>query len=171
MPSSAHQRNAIRRRPNIVCWLRCRRKTQRLSKFTRCPCTENTLGCNKYIKCIHLSVQTQHLIYRCYLLHKFTTIISKKTKRMNERETYLYNMGLELQNLSSGASDKARLKPVSSALEASQEIKISLFASFRIILSKTRITKALISLRGCAGWSASLLFANHRRQVFSRRGP
>ena len=30
---------------------------------------------------------------------------------------------------------------------------------------------AQISLRGCAGWSAPLLFANPRRQVFSRRGP
>ena len=26
-------------------------------------------------------------------------------------------------------------------------------------------------LRGCAGWSAPLLFANHQGQVFSRRGP
>ena len=33
------------------------------------------------------------------------------------------------------------------------------------------MTKALISMRGCAGWSAPLLFANPRRQVFSRRGP
>ena len=33
-----------------------------------------------------------------------------------------------------------------------------------------RITKALISLHGCADWSAPLLFTNHRRQVFSRRG-
>ena len=31
--------------------------------------------------------------------------------------------------------------------------------------------KALIRLRGCAGWSAPVLFANPRRQVFSRRGP
>ena len=29
-----------------------------------------------------------------------------------------------------------------------------------MILSNTRITKALIRLRGCAGWSAPLLFAN-----------
>ena len=29
-----------------------------------------------------------------------------------------------------------------------------------MILSKKRITKAMISLRGCAGWSAPLLFAN-----------
>ena len=40
-----------------------------------------------------------------------------------------------------------------------------------MILSKTRITKALISLRGCAGWYAPLLFVNQRRQGFSRRGP
>ena len=33
------------------------------------------------------------------------------------------------------------------------------------------ITKALIRLRKCAGWSALLLLANHRRQVFMRRGP
>ena len=38
-------------------------------------------------------------------------------------------------------------------------------------LSKMRITKALIRLRGCAGCSAPVLFANPRRQVFSRRGP
>ena len=38
-------------------------------------------------------------------------------------------------------------------------------------LSDKRITKALIRLCGCAGWSAPLLFENHRRQVVSRRGP
>ena len=36
---------------------------------------------------------------------------------------------------------------------------------------KKRITKALIRLCGCAGWSAPLLFANPGRQVFSRQGP
>ena len=40
-----------------------------------------------------------------------------------------------------------------------------------MVLSKKRIAKALIRLRGCAGWSAPVLFANTRRQVFSRRGP
>ena len=40
-----------------------------------------------------------------------------------------------------------------------------------MILSNKQITKALIRLPGCAGWSAHVLFANHRRQVFSRRGP
>ena len=40
-----------------------------------------------------------------------------------------------------------------------------------MILSKKGITKALIRLHGCAGWSAPLLFAITWRQGFSRRGP
>ena len=70
-----------------------------------------------------------------------------------------------------GVFEKARLKPVSSATETSKIIEISLEVSLYIILSSKRITKALISLRGSAGWSAPMLFANPRRQVLSRRGP
>ena len=40
-----------------------------------------------------------------------------------------------------------------------------------MLLSKKRTTKALIRLRGCAGWSAPVLFANPRKQGFSRLGP
>ena len=40
-----------------------------------------------------------------------------------------------------------------------------------MILSKKANNKGAESLYGCAGWSAPLLFANPRRQVFSRRGP
>ena len=39
-------------------------------------------------------------------------------------------------------------------------MKISLVASLDMIVSKRQITKALISLHGCTGWSAPLLFAN-----------
>ena len=39
------------------------------------------------------------------------------------------------------------------------------------MLYNTQITKALIRLRGCAGWSVPLLFACIRRQGFLRRGP
>ena len=67
----------------------------------------------------------------------------------------------------SGVSDKPKLKQVSSATETSQKIEISLVASLDMIVSKRPITKALISLNGCAGWSATLLFANPQRQVFS----
>ena len=40
-----------------------------------------------------------------------------------------------------------------------------------MVLSKKGITKALIRLCGCAGWSAPLLFPNIERQVFLHRGP
>ena len=58
--------------------------------------------------------------------------------------------------------DKARLKPVSLSTNTCWKIKISLVASLDtyMILSKTRITKALISMRGGGGWSTPLLFVN-----------
>ena len=43
-------------------------------------------------------------------------------------------------------SDKARLKPFSSATETSWNIEIMLVASLDMILSNTPITKALISM-------------------------
>ena len=70
-----------------------------------------------------------------------------------------------------GVSDKVRFKPACSATEISYKIEISVVASLDMIHSKKQITKALISLCGCAGWSAPLLFANLRRQVISRCGP
>ena len=41
-----------------------------------------------------------------------------------------------------------------------KKIEISLVSSLDMILSKKRLIKALISMRKCAGWSMSLLFAN-----------
>ena len=67
--------------------------------------------------------------------------------------------------------EKASFKTVSSATQTGYKIENSLVASLHMILSAKRITKALIRLRGCAGCSAPVLFANPRRQVFSRRGP
>ena len=69
------------------------------------------------------------------------------------------------------ASDKANFKPVYSATETSKKIEISLIASLDMILSNKRVIKALIRLLGCAGWSAPVLFANPRKQIFLRRGP
>ena len=43
-------------------------------------------------------------------------------------------------------SDKTKFKPVSSAKETSKKIEISFLASLDMILSKKRITKALVSL-------------------------
>ena len=56
-------------------------------------------------------------------------------------------------------SHQVMLKPVSSATETSY-VENLLEESLDMVCSKMRITKALISLRGCAGWSAPLLFAN-----------
>ena len=66
--------------------------------------------------------------------------------------------------------NEARLKRVSSATETSQEIESSPVVSLDMMLSNKRITKALISLRRPAGWSAPLLVANPRRQFFSLVG-
>ena len=56
-------------------------------------------------------------------------------------------------------SVKARFKPVSLATETILKIGFSPGASLHMKFSKKRITKALIRLRGCAGWSAPVLFA------------
>ena len=74
-------------------------------------------------------------------------------------------MGLVSAKPVFGVSDKVIFKPACSAAETSQKNEISLRASLDMVLSKTRITKALIRL------SVPVLFANPRRQVFSRRGP
>ena len=80
-------------------------------------------------------------------------------------------MGLEATKPVFGIYNKASFNPVYSATETSKKIEISHEASFHIILSKKRITKAMVRLRRCAGWSALVLFANPRRQVFFSRGP
>ena len=85
-----------------------------------------------------------------------------------EEQSTRYNFGLVATKTVFGVSDKARLKPVSSATETSQNVEISPVASQDMILFNKRITMALIRLRVCAGWSALVLFANPRRQVFSR---
>ena len=72
--------------------------------------------------------------------------------------------------MSSGVSVQVRLKPACAATEASWRLEISAIESRDIILSKQRTTKALIRLRGCAGWSAPLLFAYDIRHIFSWPG-
>ena len=53
--------------------------------------------------------------------------------------------------------DIVKLKPDCLASETSRNIEILRIASGIIKLSRKRTTKALLSLRGCAGWSAPLL--------------
>ena len=55
--------------------------------------------------------------------------------------------------------DQVRDKQASSASETFYRLEVSDIETRDIILSRQRTTKALIRLRGCAGWSALLLFA------------
>ena len=67
------------------------------------------------------------------------------------------------QNLYLGpVSNQVMLKAAYSGSEISWNLEISLVASLAIILFGQRITRALISLLGCEGWSAPLLFTNPR---------
>ena len=61
-------------------------------------------------------------------------------------------MGLNVKKPVFRISDEERLNPISSA---------TVVVSLDMILSKKQITKVLISLHRCAGWSAPLLFAYH----------
>ena len=63
------------------------------------------------------------------------------------------------ERVSSGIFDQVRFKPACSATETSWNLETLDRASIHIILSKQRTTKVLIRLRGCADWSALLLFA------------
>ena len=86
-------------------------------------------------------------------------------KLLGQFENNLPQMGPGSTKPVFGISDKARLKPVSSATEISYEI--SLVASLDMILSNKQISKALIRLPERAGWSSPLLLANPKDR-FSR---
>ena len=79
--------------------------------------------------------------------------------------------GLDPRKPVFGVSDKTKHKQIFTATETSQKIEISLEESLIMISINKRIAKALIRRRGCAGWSAPLLFATPQRHVFLRRGP
>ena len=74
------------------------------------------------------------------------------------------------ENVSSGGSNQVRLKLACSATEASMRLEILVTETRDITLSRQQTTKALIRLRGYAGWSALLLFAYDIRHVFSWPG-
>ena len=75
------------------------------------------------------------------------------------------------ENVSLGIFDQVTFKPACSATEASYNLETLDIASIHIILSKQWTTKVLIRLRGCAGWSAPLLFAYGIRHIFAWPGP
>ena len=66
---------------------------------------------------------------------------------------------------------QSKFKSFSSATETSYKIVITPVASLHMILSNMRITKALIRLRGCAGWSAPVLFEKKPKTGFLASRP
>ena len=64
-----------------------------------------------------------------------------------------------------GVSDQVRVKPAYSATETSYRLEILTIASGGVIPSRQRTTKAMIRRRGCASWSAPLLFAYGKNRV------
>ena len=80
-------------------------------------------------------------------------------------------MGLDARRPVLVVFDKTKLKPVTSAIGTSKKIENSLVACLDMIISNKQITKALIRLRGCAGWSAPLLFKKPTKTGFLARRP
>ena len=70
-----------------------------------------------------------------------------------------------------GVSDKARLKPVSPATETNWKFKISLVVGLDVVLSNKEITKELLRMHGCTGWSSPLLLPTFEDRFLTSRGP
>ena len=73
------------------------------------------------------------------------------------------------QNLSLGFLTKRESNQSPQLQRLARKLEFRLVASLDMILSKKLITKALISLRRCTGWSASLLFANLKTGFLASR--
>ena len=78
--------------------------------------------------------------------------------------TVVYNLSLVTRKPVFGVCDQVSLKPSCSATETRYMLEIFDLETRGIILSRQRITKVLIRLRGCAGWSAPLLFTYGRNR-------
>ena len=83
----------------------------------------------------------------------------------------LYHMDLIARNSVFKGSKTVIHKPDCADPKTSWIIAMRLVVRLDMILSSKQITKVLIRLRRCAGWSAPLLFANHRGQIFQRHSP
>ena len=93
----------------------------------------------------------------CFVMYYLVSFLVLQSSCSRSSRWLLY-LGLDARKSVFWMSDKVRFKPVSSATETGQKNEISFVASLDMVIFKTRITKTLIRLRGCAGWSASLLF-------------
>ena len=86
----------------------------------------------------------------------------KKSKKNSGTQKNCCNhpkMSLVMRKPVFGICDQVRFKPACAATEARYRLESSDIESRGIILSRQWTTKELMRLRGCADWSAPLLFA------------
>ena len=142
--------------------------------------SENSKPCDFWkslCKCIFIQMTWKHVKHHSkaviWPLNRFFFFCYFK-----EISKFPHHMSLFTTKPVFGVCDQVSLKPACSATEASYSLGILNLASIGIILSRQRTTKVLIRLRGCAGWSAYLLFAygkkkkkqQKKKQVSSWRG-
>ena len=119
------------------------------------------------------SCQSTFVYYDTNISNFLTLLIQPSTTQiiLMDRQTDITIWAPSNENVSSGVCDQLRFKPACAATETSQNLEILDLETRDIILSKEQTTKALIRLRGCAGWSAPLLFAYGIRHIFAWPGP
>ena len=95
------------------------------------------------------------------------SIFSKDSYTMSSLifKRFMYNGSSSIwastqENLSSRFGRRSYPNHAAQLQRLTRKLHFFLVASLDIILSNKRITKALIRLGGCAGWSAPLLFTN-----------
>ena len=138
--------------------------------FAGCTVTLLVLSCcSLYIEVYEASDKEPHLwsfwvaVHAC--LKDFKLCHTKIPFLMRRLECNFIQMCFVTRKPFFRMCDQVRLKP------ATQPQKLGRGLKFWIqklgILFRQRTTKALISLRGCAGWSVPLLFAYGKKQIFS----
>ena len=111
--------------------------------------------------CNNGSFRTTRLLCVSFFIAKGCSVESPGQRDSNENpKKYKHGKNIHIWASSRGkpvfgVCDRGRLKPA----WAATELEISDIETRGIILSRQWTTKVLIRLRGCAGWSASLLFA------------
>ena len=120
--------------------------------------TKGTRG-KKYLLKRYLPILPDRVLETLYSVFE-----SDRTGTFSFNNTILIQMNLVTRKPVFGVWDQVRFKP------ASWRLEILNIETRGIILSRQWTTKGLIRRRGCAGWSAPLLFAYGKKQVFSWRG-
>ena len=111
-------------------------------------------------------------VARCHITHLSTMEPSKYYCCLNTMREMGVDATKPVLGVSSGFPTERHSNQVPQLLRLAKKLNIGLYqASLYMILSNKQMTKAQIRLYGCAGWSAPLLFTNHRRQIFSHQGP